>query len=172
MKKRIEVNGIVLISFSVLLMFAMVLCGFFTVLIGARVYENISGRSEAAFAECIPYYYIANKIRQSDEEGMAEISSHGGQRILSLEQLISGEKYGTYIYLLRGHLMEIFTKDIHEVDVADGMIILEACDINFYKEEGRLLRIEGGEGSNCRMFLYPRSEKKTGVIKDEGDKSI
>ncbi|MGI6751367.1 MAG: DUF4860 domain-containing protein [Anaerovoracaceae bacterium] len=160
MRRRWDIGSMVLLTFNILLLFTVVLCGFFTIIIGAQVYENISGRSDAVFRECTPFYYVANKVRQSDEGGMLEVVDYSDEKVLRLGQTISGAKYDTLIYLMDGKLMEMFVRRGNDLDISEGMIIMDTETIVFSREK-QLLKVAGGK-DNCQMFLFPRSEKAAG----------
>jgi hypothetical protein len=46
---------------NLLLLLVFGLCACFSILVGARVYENIAARDEASFSKSVAFSYIANK---------------------------------------------------------------------------------------------------------------
>jgi len=69
MKERTQTGGQAISGlFTMLLFLVFVLCALFSVLMGSRVYENITKRSDENFSGTTALSYIANKIRQGDRE--------------------------------------------------------------------------------------------------------
>ncbi|MGN0372621.1 MAG: DUF4860 domain-containing protein [Enterocloster sp.] len=132
--------------FTMLLFLVFVLCALFTVLIGSRVYENITSRSDAAFTGTTAVSYIAGKVRQGDRAGMVSVKEIGGTQVLELKQEIGGSEYVTWIYWLDGGIRELFTDTSGSLGLQDGLEILECGGLKL-ELKGRLLRIETpGEG--------------------------
>ena len=75
------------VLFTSLLFLVFILCALFTVLIGSRVYENITQRSNRNFTGTTALSYIANKVRQGDREDMAEVREIEGTPVLVLGQV-------------------------------------------------------------------------------------
>ena len=70
MKERTQTGGQAISGlFTMLLFLVFVLCALFSVLMGSRVYENITKRSDENFSGTTALSYIANKIRQGEAEG-------------------------------------------------------------------------------------------------------
>ena len=74
MKERTQTGGQAISGlFTMLLFLVFVLCALFSVLMGSRVYENITKRSDENFSGTTALSYIANKIRQGDREDAVDI---------------------------------------------------------------------------------------------------
>ena len=134
------------VLFTGLLFLVFVLCALFTVLIGSRVYENITARSNRNFTGTTALSYIANKVRQGDRAGMVNVADVYGIQVLEMKQEIGDSEYVTWIYWDDGSIRELFTDTSSGLGLADGLEILECQGLKFSKD-GRLLRIETvGEG--------------------------
>ena len=79
--------------FHLLLFLVFVLCALFTVLFGARVYENLNLRFEASYQKVVAVSYIANKVRQHDQAGMIALKEEENIPVLELGQTV-GESLG------------------------------------------------------------------------------
>ena len=134
------------VLFTGLLFLVFVLCALFTVLIGSRVYENITARSNRNFTGTTALSYIANKVRQGDRAGMVNVADVDGIQVLEMKQEIGDSEYVTWIYWDDGSIRELFTDTSSGLGLADGLEILECQGLKLSKD-GRLLRIETvGEG--------------------------
>ena len=97
------------VLFTMLLFLVFVLCALFTVLIGGKVYENISARMEENYTGSTALNYVANKVRQGDMEGAVSVVDINGTSVLQLKQQFGEETYVTQIYYLNGSIRELFT---------------------------------------------------------------
>lgn len=94
MKERTQTGGQAISGlFTMLLFLVFVLCALFSVLMGSRVYENITKRSDENFSGTTALSYIANKIRQGDREDAVDIIEVDGTPVLQLKQKVGDEMY-------------------------------------------------------------------------------
>lgn len=142
--------------FTMLLFLVFVLCALFAVLIGGKVYENINVRTESTYRGDVALSYIANKVRQGDEDGMVELTEMDGIPVLQLKQEINGSVYVTDIYYKDGKLWELFTDAESGLGVNDGYEILE-CDEVVMSMEGELLSVATKGQGGGRIWLSLRS---------------
>lgn len=140
--------------FTMLLFLVFVLCALFTVLIGGKVYENITARMEENYTGSTALNYIANKVRQGDTYGGVQVKEVEGTPVLELSQEINGETYVTMIYYKDGSIRELFTDTQSGLGLSDGLEII-GCDGLKVKQEGRLIMVEttGEGGSSLTLSL-------------------
>ena len=142
--------------FTMLLFLVFVLCALFTVLTGGKVYENISARMADNYTGSVALQYIANKIRQGDEAGMARGIEVDDTSVLELSQDFESGRYISWIYYYDGSIGELFTRQDSGLGLSDGIPILE-CEGLSFTQDGRLLTVEtAGEGGG-RLLLSLRS---------------
>lgn len=142
--------------FTMLLFLVFVLCALFTVLIGGKVYENISQRMGDNYTGSVALNYVANKVRQGDVNGAVALKQMEGVPVLELAQEIDGETYVTWIYYRDGSIRELFTDTGSGLTLADGLEIIECEGLNL-NMDGRILTVETlGEGGG-RLNLSIRS---------------
>ena len=60
--------------------------------------DSINARTESTYRGDVALSYIANKVRQGDEDGMVGLTEMDGITVLQLKQEINGSEYVTYIY--------------------------------------------------------------------------
>ncbi|MEY8339048.1 DUF4860 domain-containing protein [Lachnospiraceae bacterium 62-35] len=149
------------ILFTMLLFLVFVLCALFTVLIGGKVYENINRRTNENFAGCTALHYVANKVRQSDKQGLIDVIEIEETPVLEIRQIAGEETYITWIYCQDGWIKELFTFEDSGLGLADGLLITECSGLNIEKD-GRLITVttEGDGGS--RIMLSVRSGGASG----------
>ena len=142
------------VLFTSLLFLVFILCALFTVLIGSRVYENITQRSNRNFTGTTALSYIANKVRQGDREDMAEVREIEGTPVLVLGQEVNGTRYETWIYYRDGSVMELFANPESGLTLSDGLKILECEGVELSMED-RLLTVKtlGEGGGSLRLYL-------------------
>lgn len=144
------------ILFTMLLFLVFVLCALFTVLIGGRVYENISARMANNYTGSTALCYIANKVRQGDVAGMVDVEVIDNTQVLELKQKIGEEIFVTSIYYKDGSIRELFTDSASGLSLSDGLAVME-CEGLKLEKNGKLLTIETtGEGGG-RLLLALRS---------------
>ncbi|MGL5437148.1 MAG: DUF4860 domain-containing protein [Lachnospiraceae bacterium] len=144
------------VLFTMLLFLVFVLCALFTVLIGGKVYENISSRMENNYAGSVSLNYIANKVRQGDEAGQILVRQIDGTDVLELGQDIDGVEFVTWIYCRDGYICELFTDTKSGLGLADGLEIIECDGLNLAMDR-RILTVETtGEGGS-KLLLSVRS---------------
>ncbi len=145
------------VLFTMLLFLVFVLCALFTVLIGGKVYENISSRMEDNYAGSVSLNYIANKVRQGDEAGRISVRQIDGTDVLELGQEIYGEEFVTWIYCQDGYICELFTDTQSGLGLADGLKIIE-CDGLDLAMDNNVISVETtGEGGS-RLLMSVRSK--------------
>ena len=142
--------------FTMLLFLVFVLCALFTVLIGGKVYENITARMDENYAGSTALNYIANKIRQGDISGNVRIKEMEGTQVLELAQDINGETYVTMIYYRDGMIRELFTNTQSGLGLKDGLEIL-SCDGLNMSQDGRLITVETTGKGKSSLTLSLRS---------------
>ncbi|HIX16152.1 MAG TPA: DUF4860 domain-containing protein [Candidatus Hungatella pullicola] len=143
--------------FHLLLFLVFVLCALFTVLFGARVYENLNLRSEASYQKVVAVSYIANKVRQHDQAGMIALKEEENIPVLELGQTVGESLYTTKIYYIDGSLWELFSASDSGLKLTDGYQIMECGPVNMEIEDGLLSIKAGEEGS---LVLSVRSEER------------
>lgn len=147
-------NGVMSVLFTMLLFLVFVLCALFTVLIGSRVYENITARSEWSYTGNTALSYIANKVRQGDRSGLVDVVDVDNTPVLELRQDIDGTEYVTWIYWKDGSIRELFTDAGSGLGLEDGLEIM-ACSGLELSKKGRRLHIQtlGKGGDGLSLFL-------------------
>lgn len=143
--------------FTILLFLVFVLCALFTVLTGAKVYENISIRMEEIYEGSVSLNYIANKVRQGDEAGSVTVRQIDGTDVLELGQTIEGTEFVTWIYCRDGYIRELFTDTQSGLGLSDGLPVIECDGLNLVMDRNILMVETTGTGRG-RLFLAVRSE--------------
>lgn len=155
-KKSVQKGQTMNTLFTMLLFLVFVLCALFTVLIGGKVYENITTRMDENYTGSTALNYIANKVRQGDSYGGIQVKEVEGTPVLELSQEINGETYMTMIYYKDGSIRELFTDTQSGLGLSDGLEII-SCDGLNLSQDGRLITVETtGEGGSS-LILSLRS---------------
>lgn len=128
----------------------------FLVVIGARIYRDltISSRDNAQWRAA--FSYVANKVRMNGgTAGAVTIEERDGIPVLSLRQSFEDVEYETVIYFYDGALREYFAAVDQDFMPAAGERIAQAA--GFWVEESRtgqlLLTWEDEEGDRRSMHL-------------------
>lgn len=144
------------VLFTMLLFLVFVLCALFTVLIGGKVYENISARMENNYTGSVALGYVANKVRQGDMADLVDVRTIEGTSVLELKQKIGEEIYVTQIYYKDGSVRELFTDTQSGLSLADGLPIIECGGMEFQMEDDMIKITADGESGNT-LWLSVRS---------------
>lgn len=148
MKEKTQTKGQSISGlFTMLLFLVFVLCALFSVLMGSKVYENITKRSDENFSGTTALSYIANKIRQGDRQDGVDIIEVDGTSVLQLKQKIGEETYHTWIYWKDGSIRELFTDENSGLGLEDGLEILECSGLSMEKKGSSIILQTQGEGA-------------------------
>lgn len=146
--------------FTLLLMFFLAISALFTILFGAKLYENIGSRMEENFSNTTSLSYISNKIRQGDKAGKISVEELEGTQVLKIVEIYDEERYNTLIYCKNGNLKELFCSEDSDLSLNDGIDIMELENISFEMISEDVLKVESlGRGRNS-LILALRSEVK------------
>lgn len=157
MQQRREQRGQIMGTlFTMLLFLVFVMCALFTVLAGGKVYENIGRRMADNYTGSVALQYIANKVRQGDEAGMARVIEVDDTSVLELSQDFESGRYVSWIYYYDGSIRELFTRQDSGLGLADGIPILE-CEGLSFTQDGSLLTAETAGDGGGRLLLSLRS---------------
>lgn len=144
--------------FTVLLLAVLGISALFTILFGAKIYENISGRMDDNFNRSTALSYISNKVKQGDRVNSVEVKDIDGISTLIITEESESGNYVDMIYCLDGKLMELFTETSNQLDLGDGMEILSLDKADFSVSDKGVIEIvveDGGKTGN--LSLYVRS---------------
>lgn len=149
------------VLFTMLLFLVFVLCALFTVLIGGKVYENISARMEENYLGSTALSYVANKVRQGDVYDMISVEEIEGVPVLQIGERAGEETYITWIYQQDGYIKELYTDIQSGLTLKDGLEIMECEGLSLSMNQN-LLRIEilGQDGGT--LLLSVRSSQNPG----------
>lgn len=142
--------------FTLLLFLVFVLCALFTVLIGGKVYENISARMEQNDTGNVALQYIANKVRQGDAAGMVSVHEVEDIQVLELAQAVGEQRYVTWIYFLDGSIRELFAGEDSGLGLQDGLPVMECGGLKL-EQDGRILKLETIGSGAGRLMLSLRT---------------
>ncbi|WP_312647971.1 DUF4860 domain-containing protein [Aminipila sp.] len=144
--------------FTMVLLFSLGISALFTILFGARIYDNIGERMNENFSSTTALSYISNKVKQNDKAGMIVVEQLEGVSTLKLVEAYDGEVYNTFIYCKGGKLKELFCKDGSGLTLNDGIDIMELQGMSFERIDDNLLRVDTlGDNANY-LLLSLRSE--------------
>lgn len=146
--------------FTMVLLFSLGISALFTILFGARIYENIGDRMNENFSSTTALSYISNKVRQNDKAGMISVETIEGIQTLKLVEVYNQEVYNTFIYCKNGQLKELFCSEDSGLTFDDGMDIMDLQGMSFEKIEGNLIKVKVLGDSTNYILLSLRSEEE------------
>ncbi len=151
-------GGHVSLLFVILLFFMLALCTLFTILTGAKGYENMRERSETSYKEQTAFAYISNKVRQTDVAGAVFTKEIDGENVLVLEQLYGNTMYHSYVFFDKktGTLRELFCEKDSELGPANADEILECDPISFSMAQDNLLCVKLESANPRELYLNIR----------------
>ncbi|MCD7765457.1 MAG: DUF4860 domain-containing protein [Lachnospiraceae bacterium] len=153
MYRRKQHNTDFLFSFLLLItfaMFALVLAG-----TGALVYRNSIESLNENYTSRTAISYVAEKVRQSNSEGLISLSSVEEIPALKLSSDEDAETATcTYIYFYDGSLCELFVRSETIPEAAMGTALVELSDFTM-EWDGALLRVTAvsPDGEEMAMLI-------------------
>lgn len=156
-KRRSFESLLMLATFGIFTLLAVLL-----VLMGARVYQRISGRMEENNALRASLSYVANKVRGGDRAGGVALDERGGVPMICLSETLDGTVYETLLYFSDGWLWEYegvrFEGD-DSFHPENGEKIVELQSFQAVLEGGQLLlTAQGQNGKALSLQLTLRSD--------------
>ena len=157
MKRRSLQRNI--LDLPVLMVFAvMALCVLLVLLTGARVYRNLTERSETLDARRTGTHYVTTRFRQS--EGKAEVADFGGCTALTFREEVDGTVYLTRVYCHDGWLRELYAAEGGVFSPEDGEKILPLQDLSAFWDGNMLtVRMTYPDGTCRELWLFSEAEE-------------
>jgi hypothetical protein len=109
--------------------------------VGVRVYKNITVKNAETFQLRTSLSYVATKIRQTDTKDNIFITDHKGIKVLTLDEVIKGVTYETFIYPYQGKLYELYQEKNNNCKLSDGMEVMDLNDMQFQRISNGLIKI-------------------------------
>ncbi len=135
------------------------LCIFFAAYSGSRIYEIICSRTADNYKESVALQYIGEKVRQGDEAGNIRVVEINQISVLELGKPSKEDGYILWIYAYEGRIRELFAAANTDLELEDGICVLE-CDGLWFHLEDSLLTVEIGSQGGKGLFLAVRSREK------------
>lgn len=152
------------VLFSLILLLSLMISGLLTIVFGADVYEKINERANENFNSLTALSFVTSKIRQQDSSSSIFVENIEGISVLKIVEDYDGENYETKVYVKDGKLKELFASAESDVELKDGLDIMDLKYMEFKMEKGNLLRVsltdgqEKTKGKVDEVVLNLRSE--------------
>lgn len=88
--------------------------------VSRRIYTSIVDENTKTYSLRTSLSYIAEKIRQADEEGCIYMERKEGMDLLVMKQTVKGQEYETLIYFYHGALYEAVHKNGEGFSLSQG----------------------------------------------------
>jgi len=157
------------IIFSLVVFALYVVAALILVMIGGRVYQNASANMSTHYDQRTSVFYIAQRLRQSDDAGQIRVEQLDGQDALVLTEVVGGQVYETWIYVQSGQLYEQLLAPGAQPSAAMGQAIMpmQALTVDGSQLNHGLLtvRFTLQNGSTTSIDLYLRSAGSSGAAR-------
>lgn len=132
---------------------------FFTVVLGAGFYRSTVSNSQKLGSADMAVSYIAEKLRQTDEEGSFSVAEFGDSQALALRSRSGSETFVTWIYTWDGTLRELFVRENAEISPAMGTSLAEISRLTITPVSGTLykLQAENIDGEKTCLYISPHT---------------
>ena len=160
-KIQLETNhGMLDLLFILILLASFAISALIIVMIGARVYQNVTVEMQSNFDLRIPLSYISTKVKQHDAKGAVQLMTKEGTEVLVLTSLENQTSYETWVYAYHNQLYEVMIKKGEQVAIADGMAILPLQGLDLKMDSNKLLQVTSYNkaGKKLDLFLNIRSD--------------
>ncbi len=153
-------HGMLDLFFIIILLSAFAISALIIVMIGARVYQNVTAEMQSNFDLRIPLSYISTKVKQHDAKEAVQLLTKENTDVLVLSSTDQQVSYETWIYTYDQQLYEIMVKKGQQFSLADGLAILPLEGLDLKMEQSKLLQITSynKEGATLELFLDMRSD--------------
>ena len=145
----------VLIIFSVFALSVLMV-----LMLGARVYKNMTDITSENQEERTLLSYIWTKVKNGDKSGSISVGDFYGLTTLCFDEDFGGTPYRTAIYQYDGWLYELFCETEMLSDPSggflpeDGVQVMRIDELVFENAEYGMIKVSTGTGS---LLLSPRS---------------
>jgi len=145
----------VLIIFSVFALSVLMV-----LMLGARVYKNMTDITSENQEERTLLSYIWTKVKNGDKSGSISVGDFYGLTALCFDEDFGGTPYRTAIYQYDGWLYELFCETEMLSDPSggflpeDGVQVMRIDELVFENAEYGMIKVSTGTGS---LLLSPRS---------------
>lgn len=146
--------------FPIALFLVLAASSLFLVILAANVYRKNVAWEEMNYESRTCLSYVAEKIRQNDENGGVEAGTFDGIPCLILRQNFGEESYVTYLYSYEGQLCELFVREGVSMGAADGQKILEVHDFSVAEQEEGVFKISCSDGNGKESVTYAAVKSK------------
>ena len=153
-KRKVD-TVFVLIIFSVFALSVLMV-----LMLGARVYKNMTDITSENQEERTLLSYIWTKVKNGDKSGSVSVGEFQGLTTLCFDENFGGTPYRTAIYQYDGWLYELFCETEMITDPTsgflpeDGVQVMRIDELEFEGVENGMIKVSTGVGS---LLLYPRS---------------
>lgn len=148
----------ILLPLALLLMFAVSAVA--VVLFAARVYRSTVENSALNQESQTALAYVCEKVHSADSAGTIRVGTLEGSDALILEEIRSGERYNTYIYMYNGELKELFVKAGASVPGSSGrtVAVLESFSVTAARDDLLSFTCTDRAGRTAEAVVTVRSE--------------
>lgn len=148
-------NHVIDILFTLTLFGVFAASSLLVVILGAKVYENISHSMTRNFTSRTAVSYVCEKMRQRDVIGAVEITDVDGIPAVSLIRQYDLDFVRTYIYCDDGYLKELNVNGMATPDKSAGQNIMELSDFNISQigENMYYITVEDVDGTRSDAYL-------------------
>ncbi|MCL2151521.1 MAG: DUF4860 domain-containing protein [Oscillospiraceae bacterium] len=122
-------------------------------MLGAKIYENVTAMSRDGYADHSILSYIWTKIKNSDDAGRIYIGEFSGLPALFIEEQYGQIQYITTIYEYNGWIYELFCEIGLDFLPEDGVQIAEHGSLTFDMYENGLIKVSSYAKD---LLIFPR----------------
>jgi len=139
----------VLILFSVFALSVLMV-----LMLGAKVYKNMTDITREGQDERTILAYIWTRVKNGDKEGNVNVGEFCGINALCFDEEYDGTLYRTVIYHYDGWVYELFAEAGIDFWPIDGVRVMKSGSLSFEEAGYGLIKVSAGSIS---LLLSPRS---------------
>ena len=111
------------------------------VVLGANVYQKISGGMEENYQARSSVTYLTEKIRQNDVQNGISVQEVAGEDALVLTRTVQERTYETWIYFYENSLYEVTVLAGSAVSPGNGQAVTSLSGLHISREGSRIIEI-------------------------------
>ena len=157
--RRQRQNHAVDLFFTLSLFCVFTVCALLLIAIGIQAYRTAAASLENTYSARTALSYVAEKVRQHDEEGRIFLTQIDGENALLLTDQVEKTVYETYIYPKDGAVCELVVREGTEIspDMVQTVVQVGSFSISELGDGFLELAASDGQGQTDTFLLHVRN---------------
>ncbi len=154
MHKQQTQKHVIDIIFLIALLGLFAICAVLVLILGIRIYRNITMQMNSNYDTRTAFAYITEKIEQADTLDAISVTDFGDGCALQIDQTINRESYTTYIYTYEGNLCELLVRSGKKLSPRAGQALFACNTFEINESSDSLYHVSIGIEDEDPLSIY------------------